>query len=705
MSLKQGSTAVLAAAVMMGLFTFGGCNTAQTDTDVAAGNAETVVQMNAGALFSEKTLAAWDGDAEIHEIVLSDDGIKADKNTVTVDGTTITILYGGAYHITGTLGEGNLVIDTDKSADVKILFDGAHITSSTDAALYVAQAGDVFLYTADGTENTLASYYDFSQNTDSNVDAAVFSKDDLTLSGTGSLVVVSAYGHGIVSKDDLYVVSGDYSVSAAEHGLCAKDSVNILDGTFTVDCGKDGIHAENNDDAALGSVYLLGGTYDVTATGDGISASNILQIDGGDYTIVSGGGAANAAAHTEEDFGMGGRGGWFSRGGEVSRGDEQTDSSAGETEDTSVTDSFKGLKAGTELRITDGTFSLDTSDDALHANGNVTVAGGSFTIAAGDDGIHADDTLTVSGGEITITKSYEGLEGTIITIAGGKTVLTASDDGLNAAGGNDSSGFGGFGGGSGMDMFSSDGESCIVISGGYLSVNAGGDGIDSNGDLVVTGGETYVDGPADSANGALDYAGSGSVSGGIFIALGGSGMAMNFDDSSSQGTALIMLSAGQNAAPVTLYDADRNVLFTYAAQKTYNSVLISIPELQTGNTYTLTAGDAETEFVMQSTVYGSGMGMGGMNGGGTPDNGKQNGGFGGRGNRGDMGGNTGGGIPDMGEIPGVETDADGNAVVPDMPGDGEVPDMPDGGGQMPGGMTPPEMGGKMPGDIPGNGGM
>ena len=630
-------------------------------------------------------------------ISLSDDAIVSDSAAVSIEGSVVTITSGGSYILTGTLSDGAVTVSCDKSQEVNILLRNAHITSSSDAALTVLCADAVHLYTDAGTENTLASSYDFSLNTDSNVDAAIFSKDDLYLCGDGALTVISANGHGIVSKDDLTVLSGSYNIMAASHGISAKDSIGIADGTFIIDSGKDGIHAENTDDTTLGWVHLENGAYSVTAGGDGISASSVLQIDDGAYTIRAGGGAAYGKQHTDEMFG-GGRGGHGQDFSGWSGIAEETDTSS---DGTSVADSCKGLKAQTLLSVGGGTFDIDAADDALHANGDVTVTGGSYTLATGDDGFHADSTLTICGGTVNLTQSYEGLEGTSICLTGGHITLLASDDGVNAAGGADGSGMLGFGGG--RDIFSSDGVSAVTISGGYLYMNAAGDGLDSNGDLTVTGGEIFVDGPVDGANGAIDCAGKAVISGGTLVAVGSSQMAEAFDADSTQGIAMVMLAETQNAAALSLYDASGTQILTHTPAKSYNCVYVSAPALTVGGTYTLVTGNRETAITMDSVVVGL-SGMGGF-GGGQGGFGGFGGGKGSRGDRGDMGQIPGG---NMGEIPGMETDENGAPTVPQMP-EGGFGGMH--GGQMPNGMTPPALpqdeqlpgggfGGMAPPDVP-----
>jgi hypothetical protein len=185
--------------------------------------------------------------------------------------------------------------------------------------------------------------------------------------------------------------------------------------------------------------------------------------------------------------------------------------------------------------------------------------------------------------------------------------VTAADDGLNAAGGNDGSGDAMFGM---MENVSED--SYLKITGGILTVDASGDGLDSNGSLEMTGGTVYVAGPTDNGNGFMDYNLGASISGGTLIAAGSSGMAMNFT-SAEQGSILLTVET-QNGGEITLTDESGNVVASWAADKAYNCVLVSSPEIEQGETYTLTAGSYSETITMDSLIYGSSMGMGGMGG-------------------------------------------------------------------------------------------
>lgn len=533
---------VVLAFLLTGALVLSGCSKTNNSNETSSGSTSTdssAQGIDVSNMFSDRDKEIGYDEENSTVIKLSDDSTTCDSDAVQISGNTVTIIDEGTYILSGTLTDGMVIVDAEDTDKVQLVLDGVDITSAESAAIYVREADKVFIMTASDSQNTLTNGGTYTAIDDNNIDAAIFSKSDLTLNGAGSLTITAKAGHGVVSKDDLVLTSRTYQIDAASHGLSGKDSVRIASGSYTIVSGKDGIHAENADDTSLGFVYLADGTFDITSGGDGISAGNWLQADGGVYTVKAGGGSENVQKSDGEwQFGPG----------------QQTESTDTTEEDTV---SMKAIKAAGELILKGGKYSLDSADDTIHSNANITISDGEFTLASGDDGIHADSATTISGGTIDITESYEGIEG--------------------------------------------------------LSID-------------ITGGETYVSGPTNDGNSALDYNGTGTVTGGIFIAAGSSGMAENFGDSSTQGVMMVTVNSQAAGSAVSLSDSSGNELVSWTPEKEYTSVIISCPEITTGQEYTLTTGSDTTQITMDSIVYGSGSGMGG-----NPGNG------GGPGNGGDMG--------------------------------------------------------------------
>ena len=426
-----------------------------------------------GDMFTERDSKSEYDASKAVTIQLNGTSATASSDSVQINGSTVIIKEEATYVISGALN-GMLVVDAPDTAKLQLVLNGVDITSETSAALYILEADKVFVTLADGTSNALTNGGSFADIDDNNIDGVLFSKQDLTMNGSGSLTVTSPAGHGIVCKDDLVITDGIYVVNSASHGLDANDSVRIADAIITIDAGKDAIHCENSEDATKGFVYISSGSIKAEAEGDGIAASAYMQITDGTIDLLVGGGSENGNKAQSDNFGGfmgGGHGG--GRPGGMGPGNSQTTV----TEENST--SMKGLKAANSILISGGNITVNSADDAIHSDVSLTINGGTFTIASGDDAIHAEDTLTVTAGKIDISESYEGLEALHIDVQGGDIKLVASDDGLNAAGGTDQSGttggrdgmFGGGGKGGGPGGFggmSGNSNGSIKKSGGTL---------------------------------------------------------------------------------------------------------------------------------------------------------------------------------------------------------------------------------------------
>lgn len=574
---KNAAAAVVmsGALVMAALAGCGQTGTAGSSSDVSSNGAyiTTAVSENQKNIeltdsnvdinFTDRDKSSEYDESSAVKITLNGSSAVVSGSEVNISGSTVTITSAGTYIISGSLSDGQIVIAASDSDKVQLVLNNAEINCNTSAAVYVKSADKVFVTLPAGTTNSLGGGTEYVQTDDNTVDGVIFSKSDLTLNGTGTLKIDADYRHGIVTKDTLCITGGTYVIDAVKACLAGKDGIKILDGSFTLTAGSKGLNSGNDDDAKEGSIYIAGGT-----------------------------------------------------------------------------------------------FTIKSEDDSIHADGSCIIAGGTYTIAAGDDGIHANYDTVITDGSITITDSYEGIEGRRITVSGGTINLTASDDGINAATGGSSDEqrmpggqkgeFGGFGRQKGADVQSQDGQQSqemqmpqdgqqpqemqapasrsasdddvyVKITGGTITVNAGGDGIDSNGNLYITGGTVYVAGPTSNGDGALDYEEEASITGGTLIAAGSSGMAQGMGSNSTQCSMLVNLSETIAAGSViSLKDSSGNVLISWTSPKQFSSVVISTAELAQGSTYALVTGDTQTEVTLSSvaTTSGSAGFCGGFGGAG-----------------------------------------------------------------------------------------
>lgn len=552
-----------------------------------------------------------------------------------VSNNKVTITKAGTYSVSGKVEDGQIIVNAGDEDKVYLILNGADINCSNSAPIYVKNAKKAILSLADGTENNITDgeTYVFEDESSNDPNAAIFSKDAMTIIGTGKLTVNANYNNGIASKDDLKIQSGNIVVNAKNNGIKGKDCINVTDGNITINSEGDGMKADNTTDETKGYVYIEGGKINITSGQDGIQAETELLIADGEITIKTGGGSENSTksnkAPNQKPDGMtkGERptmpdgkiqGGpptlpdGQTQGGQPpelpygqaqgerpempqdmqqppSNQDTNTNSNTGTSTNTSTDEStsMKALKATTNIIIDGGTFNIDSEDDSIHSNANAIINGGTFEIASGDDGIHSDTQLDINGGTINISKSYEGIESTTININDGSIHVVASDDGINAAGGNDVSTETGM---AGNDKFSSSGDGLINIAGGYLYVDASGDGIDANGNIKMAGGTVLVDGPTNNGNGSLDYDGTFDISGGVLVAAGTSGMVQTPSNSSSQKSLNISLTSQEANTVVNIKSSDGKNILTYAPSKNYSSVIVSTPDIKDNTNYTVSVG-------------------------------------------------------------------------------------------------------------------
>lgn len=397
-----------------------------------------------------------------------------------IDGTDVSITAAGTYVFSGDCDNGSITVKKGVTG-VTIVLNGLTLTNDDSAAITLNKTAEASLIAAAGTTNTVA---DTEGPSDENAAIKVKSGAALAIGGTGTLTVDGNAKNGIKGAADAVITVAEVklNINAADDGLSCDDELNITGGTLNITAGGDAVKAspdtgdtENPDTTSLGNVTISGGTLTLNATGDGIQADGDLTISGGTFHVKTNGGHTTAL----------------------------TDDSA----------SCKGFKAGGALTVTGGTLTVDSADDALHANTDVTISGGTLTLATGDDGVHADNDLVIgtkgasstSTPRIHITASYEGLEGTTVNVYSGDIDVAASDDGVNAAS---------------SQLGERSDKYAISIAGGDLYIDAGSDGLDSNNDINITGGKVEVYGADAMMDAAIDYDGTFTLSGGTLFGAG-----------------------------------------------------------------------------------------------------------------------------------------------------------------------------------------
>lgn len=311
-------------------------------------------------------------------VVLTGDGAQIRGGGVRAEGGAVTVGAVGEYRISGTLNEGQIVVDTGEDAmEVTLIFEGVSVTNPDGPALWIKQAKKVRLQLADGSNNLLVSgtEEDLASYDDTRSGAAVFAEDDLIVEGGGGLTIRGYRNNGVTCKDDLEIRGGSLDVLGANNGMRAAESITVSGGELRLVSGNDGLKTSSAEKEGKGFIEVTGGSLSVSSGGDAVDAVTELRISGGEIF-----------AETRQDL--------------VS------------------THSRKGLKAA-----------------AL-----VEISGGELTISADEDGIHCDGTVRMSGGEMSIIAStgiQAGIKGSgegDILLSGGSLFVAAAKHGLKAEG-------------------------------------------------------------------------------------------------------------------------------------------------------------------------------------------------------------------------------------------------------------------------------
>ena len=496
-------------------------------------------------------------------------------------GTTIqlqdgvnTISKAGTYLVQGSC-VGQLIINAP-DAEVKLLLSNISITSPDGPAVHIQAADKIVMTLADGTKNMLVDSPVYSlPDGEDEPNAALFSKADLFLNGTGTLQITAQYQDGLVSKDSLTIADANIVIESKGDAIRGKDSVLLCYATISAAAGDDGIKSTNDKDAERGWIYTLGSNVTIIAQKDGLQAETDLYLNGGIYNITSGGGCL--PEYRQELTAP------------VRKADQAAKASTEETAlDETNAESCKGMKAK-NIQALAGIFNISSRDDAIHANGSITISDGYFELSSNDDGIHADDTFTMNGGEIVIAESYEGIEAMHILFIDGKTDVTAIDDGWNAASKAVSEAE------SGRRRKSHNFD--ITVSGGEHHILAGADAIDSNGNILITGGITYAASSNEMKEVAIDYPEicECRMTGGILVASGGYGKnTQTFNQMENQACVTLKWKEQQpSGTDITLLVDEQEVL-NFAPAAAFKSIIVSAPTLQVGKKLTVLTNAEQT---------------------------------------------------------------------------------------------------------------
>lgn len=525
--------------------------------------------------YSQKELTgAW--ESYTAKIILDDSKISIEGNGVINKSNTIVINNAGTYYLTGSISDGNIVVETTNNDEVQLVLDNVSITSKNTAPIIGIKAKKITITLAENSKNTITDsslYTSFIDNEKTEPNATLFSKTDLVINGNGKLTIDANYSDGIASKDGLKIIDSNIEINSQDDGIRGKDYIAINNANININSIGDGIKSTNDEDETLGYISIENGTISINAEEDGIQAETVLNISGDSNIDIKTTGKVN-------------------------------------TNNTST--SSKGLKAGKEITIENGNIQISSTDDSIHSNGIIIINEGKFDLSSGDDGIHADTNISINNGNINITKSYEGIESSYIEINGGTISVIASDDGINISGGND---FSSMGGRPGQNNFSQlqDTNKKLIINSGNIEINANGDGLDSNGSIYVNGGKIIVHGTTSGGDGALDYDIECVISGGDIIIYGATGMWQNPSNTSTQYSLTYKVS-GKAGDTVVLKDSSDNIIATIDAEKSYGAITISNSNIKKGETYILyvnenSAGSLTATNVVTSNVSSGGAGM------------------------------------------------------------------------------------------------
>lgn len=481
----------------------------------------------------EDIASSWD-ESSASKIILSDEGITAQGEGIITDDTTVTITQAGTYILSGSLSNGQIRIEASNEDRVILVLNTVEISNADSAVIYGLQADKTTIILAEGSENIISdgSTYVYGENDneeDEEPNAAIFSKDDLFLTGKGSLKINANYNNAVQSKDDLVIADGNYEITCVHNAFHGKDSLTILDGSFNIDAGHNAFHTKGN-------LVTDGGTFTIKAAKKGFHADEQLVINGGNIDIT-------ASYEGMEGFKIIFNGG-----------------------NTNIVASDDGINA---------TKTTDDATENTDANTNKNADENTNENTINTDDADKKPMGEKPSGEMPSGEMPRG-ERPSGEMPSGEIPKGERPSGEMPSGAMPQRG--------GMDEVI---EGCeIVINDGIITINASGDGMDSNGNIYQNGGEVYINGPEGNGDGALDYNGVYDICAGTLSAAGSTGMAQSVSASSTQ-PAIMLKALIQPQSEITILDKSKNQIFSHTAVKKAECIVISDSSLKLNEEYTI----------------------------------------------------------------------------------------------------------------------
>ena len=203
---------------------------------------------------------------------------------ITVEGGAFVITRGGSYELKGDLSNGQIKVAVPKTEQVELIFNNFTASCNTSAPLYIESADMATIVLAAGAVNTLtdATLYQFANPAEDKPNACIYSSDDMTIKGTGTLNVNGNYNNGIGCKNDLRIKDCTLNVTGVNNILKGNDSVEIENATVKLSGGEDAIKSDTADRTDKGYILITAGSkVEINCIDDAIQATMSITIEAG----------------------------------------------------------------------------------------------------------------------------------------------------------------------------------------------------------------------------------------------------------------------------------------------------------------------------------------------------------------------------------------------------------------------------------------